>query len=134
MSTTNTALQAPAYALHNFIRPLIAEAANANGPRQTELDAEIRPLLVSFFSVFSLMHRSLTETQHDFVRELIETKDMSYVPRLLGSAIEEAEEAMRESREIKWTAIRRDDSRIAAVYTPNDPDTPPPCKSVYLEQ
>jgi len=47
MSTTNTALQAPAYALHNFIRPLIAEAANANGPRQTELDVEIPGLQVT---------------------------------------------------------------------------------------
>ena len=80
------------------------------------------------------MHRSLMEMQHNFVHKLIETKDMSHIPRLLTSAIEEAEDAMWDNWEMEWAAIHRDDSQIAAMYTPNDPETLPPCKSVDLEQ
>jgi hypothetical protein len=61
MSTPTAPLQARAYALHDFIRPIIDEAVAATGPRRAELDAQLRPVLVSGI-LPSLLHGPLTQT------------------------------------------------------------------------
>jgi len=51
MSTPTALLQARAYTLHDFIRP-IDEVAAATSPRPAELDVQIRPVLVSVIFSF----------------------------------------------------------------------------------
>jgi hypothetical protein len=108
---------------------MVVAEARSSPSREQEMTKYLYTFLVSksIHTVVNILS-SPFPFQPNFSREVANTDNDIYLPKILLSANEELLASSQQFRRPDWGAIRRDDPRIESIGQPDGLSTPPTCK------